>query len=244
MVAPDSTVTSGPKTTFGPITTSRPITVSSANQTRGRVGERRAVRHRLGAGAGLEGGLGGGEVGAGVDAERLGLGAGDDGGGEAARAGERHDVGQVVFALGVVVADPAEEVEERARRRRRSGRSCRGGSPLRRGVASRGLDDRREAAGGVEHQPAVAAGVARPRSRAPRPRRRRRGRRASPGASRGGRTACRRRARSTSPSKPASSGAACSTAWPVPSCSAWSTTRSVGVDARGRRRRPPRRRGR
>ena len=31
--APDSTVTSGPKTTFGPIITSRPITVSRANQT-------------------------------------------------------------------------------------------------------------------------------------------------------------------------------------------------------------------
>ena len=141
MVAPDSTVTSGPKTTFGPITTSRPTTVSRAKKTDGGVGERGAVRHRLGAGAGLEGGLGGGEVGAGVDAEGLGLGAGDDGGGEAAGAGEGDDVGQVVFALGVVVADLAEEVERGWRRRRRGGRSCRGGWRAGRGVGVLGLDD-------------------------------------------------------------------------------------------------------
>ena len=56
----------------------------------GGVGQGGAVRHRLGAGAGLEGGLGGGEVGAGVDAERLGLGAGDGARRvEAAGAGER-----------------------------------------------------------------------------------------------------------------------------------------------------------
>ena len=158
MVAPDSTVTSGPKTTFGPITTSRPMTVSSANQTVAGVGQRGAVRHRLGAGAGLEGGLGGGEIGAGVDAERLGLGAGDRRRRQPAGAGQRHDVGQVVFALGVVVADRGEQLEER--------RGVGGHQPgiaepdrplVRRRVAR--LDDRREPAAVVEHQPAVAAGV-------------------------------------------------------------------------------------
>ena len=142
------------------MTTSRPTTVSRANKTRGGVGEGGAVRHGLGAGAGLEGGLGGGEVGAGVDAEGLGLGAGDDGGGEAAGAGEGDDVGEVVLALGVVVADLGEEVERGWRRRRRGGRNCRAGcaswSRRRRPCAST-MASRR--AVGVEDEAAVAAGV-------------------------------------------------------------------------------------
>ena len=86
MVAPDSTVTSGPKTTFGPITTSRPITVSSANQTvAGSVSvapfSSAAARAR-----GLERRLGSREVGARVDPERFRLRTGDDGRGVSPRA--------------------------------------------------------------------------------------------------------------------------------------------------------------
>ena len=49
-------------------------------------GQGDAVVQRLGAGAGLEGGFGGGQFGAGVDAQRLGLFADHDTGGEAAVA--------------------------------------------------------------------------------------------------------------------------------------------------------------
>ena len=89
MVAPDSTVTSGAE---DDVRADRHVAADDGVEREpdgGRVGEGGAVRQRLGAGAGLEGGLGGGEVGAGVDAERLGLGAGDRRGGEAAGARER-----------------------------------------------------------------------------------------------------------------------------------------------------------
>ncbi len=82
-------------------------------------GQGDAVLERLGPGAGLEDRLGRGEADAGVDAERLLLGAGLGGGGEAARAGNRDNVGQVVFAGRVVVGQPGNEIGENAARRRR-----------------------------------------------------------------------------------------------------------------------------
>ena len=53
----------------------------------GRVGQRRAVRHRFGASPRLERRLGGREIGPRVDAERFGLGAGDDRGAQPAARG-------------------------------------------------------------------------------------------------------------------------------------------------------------
>ncbi len=71
-----------------------------------------AVVERLRAHPGLERGLGGGEFGPSVDAQRLGLGAADHGGGQTAVAGDLHDVGQVEFARRVVVRDLVEECEQ------------------------------------------------------------------------------------------------------------------------------------
>ena len=117
MRAPVSTVTPGPKITWGSIGgVAADVRVVGEEDGVGR-GEGDAGRQRLGPAAGLEGGFGGGEVGAGVDAHRLGLVAEDDGGGEALGPGEADDVGEVEFAGGVVVADGGAEAEE--------GRRCR-----------------------------------------------------------------------------------------------------------------------
>ena len=105
-MAPDSTVTSGPKTTFGPITTSRPITVSRANQTvAGSVSvapfssaSARARAWKAASAAARSAR----ELTPSVSASGQVIAAAV----EPAGAGERDDVGQVVFALGVVVARP------------------------------------------------------------------------------------------------------------------------------------------
>jgi phosphoglycolate phosphatase len=72
-------------------------------------GEGGAVFHRLGPRAGLEGGLGPCEFGARVDAEGFGFVAKDDPGGKIAGAGERDDVGQVVFRARIVIGDGCNE---------------------------------------------------------------------------------------------------------------------------------------
>ena len=82
------------------------------------IGQRRAVLHCRAPGTRLESSLGGGEIGAGVDAERLGLGAADGRRGEPPRTGERHHVGQIVLALGVVGAHLRKQREEQPRIRR------------------------------------------------------------------------------------------------------------------------------
>lgn len=66
---------------------------------------------RLGALPRLEGGLGLRELGAGVDAEGLGLGAAHHVGGEPVVAQEPDEVGEVVLALGVLLADPLDQAE-------------------------------------------------------------------------------------------------------------------------------------
>ena len=68
-------------------------------------GQGDAVVQRLGAGAGLKGGLGRGQLRPGVDAQGFGFGAGDIADRQALGAGQFDDVGQIVFAGGVVVAD-------------------------------------------------------------------------------------------------------------------------------------------
>ena len=74
--------------------------------------QRHAVVQRLGAGAGLKGGLGLRQLRTGVDAKGLGLGADHQTGRQAARAGQFHDVGQVVFAGGIGIADLRDKVEQ------------------------------------------------------------------------------------------------------------------------------------
>ena len=73
--------------------------------------QRDAVFHRLGPHARLERGLGDAQFDTAVDAHGLGFGAGDGGGRQTARAGKANDIGQVVFARGVVVADLRDQIE-------------------------------------------------------------------------------------------------------------------------------------
>ena len=80
-----------------------------------RRGQGDTIVQRIGAGAGLKGGLGGGEFGAGVDAHGFRLVADHDTGGQAALAGQFHDIGQVVFAGCIGIADLGHKREERFR---------------------------------------------------------------------------------------------------------------------------------
>ena len=97
--------------------------------------QRRASGHRLGAQALLHRGFGLGEFGARVDAEHLFAVGLDHARLEPVAARKRHGIGEIEFALGVVVADPAEQAEQRlgaaeahdagiAERERALGRAC------------------------------------------------------------------------------------------------------------------------
>ncbi len=73
-----------------------------------------AVRHRRLAQAVLDLGLGSGQLGAGVDAAQLGLRRLDGADDGTLGGGQRHDVGQVVLAGGVVVVDPLQPAGQAA----------------------------------------------------------------------------------------------------------------------------------
>ena len=74
--------------------------------------ERRAVRHRRIAQPALHDGFGRGELGARIHAEDLAFIGRDHARLEPLGMGERHGVGEIEFLLGVVVADPPEEIEQ------------------------------------------------------------------------------------------------------------------------------------
>jgi hypothetical protein len=112
--APLSTVTPGPKTTFWPMIASRPITGIQREPDRRRIGQGDAVFQRRARAAGLEDRLGARQFGAGVDAQRLGLVAGDHIDAEPGGARQRRQVGQVIFARGVAVADPGQKFAQKA----------------------------------------------------------------------------------------------------------------------------------
>ncbi len=78
----------------------------------GRVGQGRPCRHRQGAQADLHQRLGHRQVGAGVDAQHLFGRRLDDGAVAAVGTGQGDHVGQIVLALGVVVADPVQPSEQ------------------------------------------------------------------------------------------------------------------------------------
>ena len=103
----------GPKTTKGSMTVPAPTWVSQAKWTvsgaHGHAGGEEGLALDL-----LKQGLGLGELGLGVHAHH-GVLAGHDGAGRSAMlAREGHDIGQIVFALGVVVGDAGQQVEQQA----------------------------------------------------------------------------------------------------------------------------------
>ena len=244
---PSATSTPGPKTTLGPTTTSRPSLVSAEKNTVcGSISVApfsiACARRRV-----LQDGLGGGQLGAAVDADQLVGRRLHDRAGGAVGARDGDDVGQVVLALGIGVADAIEQGEQAlAVDRHDAGIAERDGALLGVGVAV--LDDRLEQAVGADDEPAIAARDRRAACPA-RPRPDRLGaRRRSIMLARvvalemNGRVAIDasgRRRRS-----PAARRAPPTTAWPVPSCSAWSAV-AWGATACGdrlhARRRSPRR---
>ena len=127
----------------------------------GRIDQGRALGHRAVAQTPLQQGLGGGELRPAVDADEL-LGWRLDGGAEEpAPAGQRDDIGQVIFALGIVVADLGQEFPEQRAIHRHDAGIAEADPPLRgRGVAM--LDDRLQPALAVGDQPAVFPGIGGP----------------------------------------------------------------------------------
>ena len=73
------------------------------------VEQRRPAVHGRLAQPGLHGGLGAGQVGPGIDAQKLRLVAYHHGAVQSVLAGQGDDIGQIVFALGVVVADALQQ---------------------------------------------------------------------------------------------------------------------------------------
>ncbi len=136
--------------------------------------------------------------------------------------GALHDVGEVDLALRVVAADRAQRVEEEAR-----GAAVDAGVDLvdalfvDRGVLV--LDDAHEPATAVAHDAAVAARIGQARRHH---RHGRAARRPAPAAPAPPATTavCRRRGSAPGRRAPASSDSVCSSAWPVPRCSACRAT--------------------
>ena len=103
-------MTPGPKRTLGPIVTSAESLVSADSQTVSGSVMRDAGRHRGGAQALLHSALGGGQLGARVDALELRLLAFDGDGAMARGAGDADGIGEIELALDVVVADRAQQL--------------------------------------------------------------------------------------------------------------------------------------
>ncbi len=114
MMASASMVTPGPKTTFGSISTSGADHRIMGEEDRFRRDHRDACQHHLAAAALLPELFDIGEFGTGVAAGQFGLGGHDDAGAAAIGARDFHHVGQVIFALGIAVADAAEQIERLA----------------------------------------------------------------------------------------------------------------------------------
>ena len=123
--------------------------------------QRRAALHRAAAQPVLHQRLGRGQLGAGVDPQHLLGRQFDDPARQALVAGDRDDVGQVEFALGVVVPDSVHQIEGVARIDRHDAAVAQPDRPLLRARVAR-LDDAQHLAVLPEHDTAVGSGIGRP----------------------------------------------------------------------------------
>ena len=102
--------------------------------------------------------FGGGQLGAGVDAQEVLGRQFSDAARKALRAGDRDDVGQIEFALGVVVPDSVHKIEGMARIDRHDAAVAEPDRPFL-GAGVPGLDDAHELAVAAEHEAAIGSGV-------------------------------------------------------------------------------------
>ena len=158
--APSAISTPGPRMTLGAdydVAAQRRVPGEEHGLRRGHGG---AAQHRGAPCLGLEGGLGLRQLHPVVDAQRLRLAAAHHAGAQVLAAGQPDHVGQVVFALGVVVADPGQQVEQgRAVGRDDAGVAGADGTFFLAGVP--GLDDPLQRAAGAGDHAAITAGLRR-----------------------------------------------------------------------------------
>ena len=127
---------------------------------RQRIGQGGAVFHGAGAKAVLRDGFGFGQLDPGIHAQDFVRIADDHGGGGPVGAGDGDHVGQIIFALGIVVADAVQPIEGAGAVDHHHARIAEpDGKLFRRRVA--GFDDLFQAAVGAQDQAAVGSGVIR-----------------------------------------------------------------------------------
>ncbi len=119
---------------------------------------RDAIGHHAGAGAPLPDGFRRRELIAGVDAEHFIFGTHCDRGFETARAAKLHRVGQIIFALGILVADVRQQLCKTIDAKCHHARVAQPHALLI-GTGLFLLPDRNECARGISQQPAVACGI-------------------------------------------------------------------------------------